>query len=293
MRAVASDPFGLVEIGLDLPAPAEVQVQPEMEKFRPLPIRPHSTLHSPGSIPARLGGSGTDFWGVREYHPGDALRWLDWRLTARHPRQFFTKEFEQEEIADIGLILDARGKMELKIGEDSLFERSLGAAASLSEAFLRQGHRLSLLVFGQRLVSVYPGYGKLQLNRILRCLAKTSPGQDGSLDSFEHLPIRMFSSHALIVILSPLAPSDWPLFPRLRAYGYQGLLISPDPVDFARPAFNQDPASRLAIRAARLERRLELFKVAQLGIPVVDWPVRQALYPFVRGVLAQARRQQR
>jgi len=51
-----------------------------------------------GSIPARLGGSGTDFFGVREYHPGDSLRSLDWRLTARHPRQFFTKEFEQEEM---------------------------------------------------------------------------------------------------------------------------------------------------------------------------------------------------
>ena len=37
------------------------------------------------------------------------LRRLDWRLTARHPRQFFTKEFEQESIADVGLIVDARG----------------------------------------------------------------------------------------------------------------------------------------------------------------------------------------
>ena len=120
IRVKVSDPFGLIETELDLPAEAKIQVRPELNKFRPFPLRPQRTLHSAGSIPARLGGSGTDFWGVREYHPGDPLRRLDWRLTARHPHKFFTKEFEQEEIADIGLILDARRKTNLPMGEDSL-----------------------------------------------------------------------------------------------------------------------------------------------------------------------------
>ena len=115
VRAVVSDPFGLVETAYLLPARGEIQVQPERDALRRLPLRPRSTLHSPGSIPARLGGSGTDFWGVREYQPGDPLRWLDWRLTARHPHKFFSKEFEQEEIADIGLILDAREKTDLRL----------------------------------------------------------------------------------------------------------------------------------------------------------------------------------
>ncbi len=147
IRAKVSDPFGLIETELDLPAEAKIQVHPELNKFRPFPLRPQRTLHSAGSIPARLGGSGTDFWGVREYHPGDPLRRLDWRLTARHPHKFFTKEFEQEEIADIGLILDARQKTDLRIGEDSLFEHAARATASLAEVFLRQGNRVSLLVY--------------------------------------------------------------------------------------------------------------------------------------------------
>jgi len=74
------------------------------------------------------------------------LRWLDWRLTARHPGQLFSKEFEQEEIAEIGLILDGRHRAETKIGDESLFEYSLNATASLAEMFIRQGHRVSLLV---------------------------------------------------------------------------------------------------------------------------------------------------
>src|SRR4030042_1943704 len=96
---------------LRLPAPllaaaAEIQIQPELIKFRPFPLRLQRTLPTAGTIPARRGGSGTNFWGVREYHPGDPLRRLDWKRAARHPNQFFTKEFEQEQIADIGLILD-------------------------------------------------------------------------------------------------------------------------------------------------------------------------------------------
>ncbi len=172
IRIVMGDPLGLIETEMFLPASAMIQFRPQIKKFKAIPFRPHSTLHSPGSIPARLGGSGTDFFGVREYHSGDSLRWLDWRLTARHPRKYFTKEFEQEEIAEIGLILDARQSTELCVGEESLFESSLGATASLAEMFLHQGHRVSLFVFGKTMLKVFPGYGKVQLHRIMGCLSK-------------------------------------------------------------------------------------------------------------------------
>jgi uncharacterized protein (DUF58 family) len=289
IRAKISDPFGLIETDLDLPAEAKIQVRPEPNKFRPFSLRPQRTLHSAGSIPARLGGSGTDFWGVREYHPGDPLRRLDWRLTARHPHKFFTKEFEQEEIADIGLILDARQKTNLQIGEDSLFEHAARATASLAEVFLRQGNRVSLLVYQQRIASVFPGYGKLQLNRILHTLAQITPESDDSLDSLQFLPIQMFSSHSLIVIISPLVPGDWRLFRRLRAYGYQVLLISPDPLDYARHILPTDLDSRLATRLTRLERQIEINQITQLWIPVIDWQVSQPLAPLVRNALRRTR----
>ena len=293
IRAAASDPFGLIETGLDLPAEAEVQVRPELNKLRPFHLRPQHTLHSSGSIPARLGGSGTDFWGVREYHSGDPLRRLDWRLTARHPRKFFTKEYEQEEIADIGLVLDARQKTNLQIGPDSLFEHSTRAAASLAEAFLSQGNRVSFLIYREHIVNVFPGYGKVQLNRILHTLAEIAPEPDGNLNGLQFIPLHMFSNHALIVIFSPLAPDDWRLFPRLRAYGYQVLLVSPNPMQYAERVLPNDPATRLARRLTRLERQLEIGKIAQLWIPVIDWQVEQPLAPLVRNAFAHSHIQRR
>lgn len=286
IQTVVSDPLGLIETEMLLPDPAMIQIRPQIKKFKAIPMRPHSTLHSPGSIPARLGGSGTDFFGVREYHPGDSLRSLDWRLTARHPRKFFTKEFEQEEIAEIGLLLDARPSTDLRIGEESLFEHCVGATASLAEMFLHQGHRVSLLVFGKTMSNAFPGYGKTQFHRIMGCLSKAKvETEERASAHFDFLPIRMFPSHALIIIFSSLTSADRSLFQRLRAYGYQALLVSPDPIDFAYPTLGQDINNRLAIRATRLERRVQLNSIAQLQIPVIDWQVRQPLYPLVRNAL--------
>ena len=292
IHAAVSDPFGLFEIELDLPAEAEVLIQPRVKKFRSFPLRPAHTLHSPGSIPARMGGTGTDFWGVREYHAGDPLRRLDWRRVARHPRQIFTKEFEQEEIADIGLILDARQRSDFRCGDDSLFEHALRATSSLAELFLRRGNRVSLLMPGDQMTMVYPGYGKVQLNRIMHSLARARPGSNNQL-SLDHVPLRVFGSRALIVIVSPLTSSDLPVFPRLRARGNQVLLISPDWISFRRSSSPPDPAGRLAVRIARIERRLELRSIAQLGVRIIDWQVHQPLPPLVRDALGAARARHR
>jgi uncharacterized protein (DUF58 family) len=290
IRTVVSDPLNLIEIEMLLPEGSSIQVRPPIKKFKSIALRPNNTVHSPGSIPARLGGNGTDFFGVRQYHPGDSLHTLDWRLTARHPGKFFTKEFEQEEIAEIGLILDARPNNELRIREESLFEHSVGATASLAEMFLHQGHRVSLLVFGGKIANVFPGYGKTQLHRILSCLAqvKIEPA-GGVLTYFDFLPIRMFPNHALMIIISPLTAGDRPFFQRLRAYGYQALLVSPDPIDFIHAAVPQDTANQLAIRAASLERQFRLSGIAQLQVPVIDWQVSQPLFPLVRNTLTRSR----
>ena len=77
----------------------------------------------------------------------------------------------------------------------------------------------------------------------------------------------MFPSHALIIMISPLTSADRSLFQRLRAYGYQALLVSPDPIDFADPILAQDINNRLAIRAARIERRLLLNRYCPTANP--------------------------
>jgi uncharacterized protein (DUF58 family) len=288
--ATASDLFGLFECRVALPAPGEIRVQPRARRTLRLPVRPHHTLNTPGTVPSRRAGSGTDFWGVRDYYPGDPLRHIDWRRSARHPQQLFTREFEQEDTADIGLVLDARRQVEMVVGEDSLFEHMVAATASLARAFLHDGYRVSLLVYGTPVLTVFPGYSKGQLARILGALAKARLGEESSYQSLQLVPLSLLPSQALIVVVSPLVLGDHAAFRRFQARSNQVLLLCPDTVRFARshPALPQvadDLAGRLAERAVRLERRLELRRIAQLRVKVVDWPVDQPLSPLMRAAL--------
>ena len=91
------------------------------------------------------------------------------------------------------------------------------------------------------------------------------------------------------MVISPLVTADLQVFPRLRARGHHTLLISPDPISFRRDSLPPDPAGRLAVRLARVERRLELRGIAQLGVRVIDWHVHEPLQPQVRDALGTAR----
>ena len=273
IHVCASDPFGLFELERDIPAVGEIQVRPAPIHIRNVPLKPRATLHAAGPISARLAGSGTDFWGIREYRTGDSLRRLNWRLSARHPLQRFTNEYEQEEIADFGLILDARRITADGAMEEALFEHSVSAAASLAENFLKRGNRVALLIFGETIVTLFPGYGKRQLNAVLRNLARAKLGENLPLSHLEYFPVRLFPSRSQIVMISAVDSRDLETYARLRANGYDVLLISPDPVDYAAQILPQNEINSLAIRAARLERAIQQKRILNLGIRVIDWQI--------------------
>jgi uncharacterized protein (DUF58 family) len=273
----ASDPFDLIEKRFELEAPGKFLVLPEAAKIRSIPIRPQQTRGFAGPIPARQGGSGINFWGVREYQMGDPMRWINWRVSARHFQDVFTNEFEQERIADVGLILDARLQNEVRVGRETLFEHAVLAAASLADSFLRDGNRVSLLIYGFGVGRVYPGFGKHQLNRILSALALAQPGQNFALESLNNLPTRMFPPRSQLVVISALAAGDIPVLIRLRSQGYEVLVISPDPVAFEARMYSNGPALSYAERMARIERNIYLQRLLKVGVRVVEWPVDQPL----------------
>ena len=190
-------------------------VLPSVLQLRRVPIRPLQTRGYAGPVPARRGGPGVDFYGVREYQAGDPLRWINWRISARHTRTIFTNEFEQERVADVGLILDARRRNDLVVNRQSLFEHSIQAAASLAGAFLNDGNRVGLLVYGRGLEWTFPGYGKVQREQILRALARARTGDSLVFESLDYLPTRFFPAKSQIVLVSPLCEDDPQMLVRL------------------------------------------------------------------------------
>jgi uncharacterized protein (DUF58 family) len=182
-----------------------------------------------------------------------------------------------ERTADVGIILDARQASNIISGGDSLFEHAAFAAASLASMFLKGGNRVGLLTYGFGLEWVFPGYGKKQQDSILRSLARAETGHNYSLETLSNLPVRFFSAHSQIVMVSPLWQADTPTLLRMRALGYELLLISPDPIAFELAntpgVSDQDPA----VRIAQIERRIVLKKLNRAGIQVLNWDVTRPL----------------
>jgi uncharacterized protein (DUF58 family) len=288
---LTADLLGVVrrELRQQVPAPFELLVYPTVQQVRRIPIRPRETKGYAGTVPARIGGSGVSFFGMRSYQQGDDLRRINWRAVARHPHALFTNEFEQEQVADVGVILDARQRTNVAIGEASLFEKCVEAAATLCSAFLADGNRVALLRYGGLLNYTVPGYGRMQQERILQALARAQLGDSMVFDKLENLPTRYFPPKTQIVLVSPLATDDADLLPRLRWQGYQLLIISPDPLAFERKLLEDSPAVRLAARIAQAERELLFRRLRQAGIQVVNWPVDTQLDRLLTSARAQLR----
>jgi len=271
VRIRVLDSLGLVRLESSLDTDGQLFILPPVLRLGRVAIQPRRTRVFSGSIPARQGGSGVEFFDVRDYQQGDSPRWINWRITARQQQAVFTNQFEQERAADVGLILDGRHRTN-DFGECSLFEHSILAIAALSDSFLNSGNRVGLLFYGKQVHWTLPGYGRIQSERILHDLSRLEAGDSLNFNEL-YIPRHVFPSHSQLVLVSPLVSDDFETLAALRARGYPLLVISPDPVAFEMAALPETSIFRQAHRIVRMQRLLLLQRLRGTGIQVVDWDV--------------------
>ena len=286
-QCTAVDRFGIFRRLKFVQAQGSLFIMPDVPKIKRVDIRPRQTRVYSGNVPARLGGPGVEFFGVREYHWGDAEKRINWRATARYTDRVFSNEFEQERVADVGLILDARKRCDIQTPHGTLFEHLITASAALTETLIRDGNRVGLLVYGGFLDWTFPRYGKIQRERIFQALARAQTGDSLVFDRLENLPTKMFPARSQIILLSPLQDDDVSILVKFRACGYQVMVISPDPIAFQVDSLPKSYSLELSERLARIERKLLLNKLRNAGIIVLDWDVR---IPFDQALNVALRR---
>ncbi len=291
IATTAYDFFGLMRrvSKTDVTGDTMFQITPRYETIPELPIRPKNTRSFAGYIPARRSGSGIDFFGVRDYRPGDSLRHINWRAVSRKPDKIFTNEFEQERVADVGLILDAREKAVTFANDNAIIEHKIAAATAVSETLLGLGNRVSLLVYGSYLNWTLPGYGKRQHQQIVHTLTKTASWQSEVFQSLNYLPTSLFPIKSQVILFSTLLDGDLEMLIRMRARGYSVLVISPNPVSFEASLLSGSSAVQFATRIARIERTLMLRQIRAAGVQVIDWHVENSLQETIGSQLATLR----
>jgi uncharacterized protein (DUF58 family) len=121
-----------------------------------------------GLLTSNFRGRGIDFAEVRVYQPGDDVRTIDWRVTAR-TRKPHTKLFQEEKERPVLLIVDQSASM--FFGSKVTFKSVIAAeaAALIAWTALEGGDRVGGLVFSDTEHSeVRPRRNKRSVLRLLR-----------------------------------------------------------------------------------------------------------------------------
>jgi uncharacterized protein (DUF58 family) len=140
VRVELTDPFGLENVEIPLPAPGALLVYPRLVRLDRL--FSETGAHSQDGRRLLLRRhSGFELHGVREYEQGESLRRVHWRSTARRG-QLMVKELEDAPRDEIAVLLD--GDAAAVVGES--FEVQVRAAGSILDSYVRRGRRVVLVV---------------------------------------------------------------------------------------------------------------------------------------------------
>ena len=260
---------------------AGVQVRPSEERLRSL-VAQRVLRPVPGSHPSRQRGDGIDFADIRPFVPGDRVRSVNWRASARRG-ELWINDRQPDRSGDVVLFLDTfevAGE-----GADSTLQRCVEAAATLAAAHLGANDRVGLVDMGGLFRWVRPAGGTVQLHRIVDVLVGTQV-LDTSVDkTIDVLPVRALPRRSLVIALSPLLDRRGiAALEALRARGFDLVVVecSPEPHVRRGPGQRGDLAHRLWL----LDREALRVRFRQRGVAVVEWPPGTELDLALREALA-------
>jgi uncharacterized protein (DUF58 family) len=266
VRVRAHDRFGVLLHEQLLEPALPLKVYPHAETLRAL-LRPQETQVFAGNQVARTRGEGIEFADLRPFAPGDRLRRINWRASARRGA-IWVNEAHPERNADVVIFLDTFA--EARGGGRGTLDLAVGAAGSLAERYLRNKDRVGLVGFGGVLNWLLPATGVVQLYRIVDALLDTEIVLNYAWKDLDIIPARTLPPKALVVALTPLIDKrSVAALLDLRRRGFDLAIVEIDPAPYVEPG--KDELERLAFRLWQLRREALRSEYERVGVPVVPW----------------------
>lgn len=117
-------------------------------------------------------GYGVDFADLREYQPGDDIRYIDWNVTARMDTPYVRQYVEDREIT-AWFLLDLTPSMDF--GTVQSLKRSvlIDFVTTIAQLLTRHGNRVGAMFYGNRVERTIPARsGRIQVLRLVNDLLK-------------------------------------------------------------------------------------------------------------------------
>lgn len=274
-EAVATEPSRV--------GPLRMVVRPSARPLRRMPL-PFRLQGLTGPHTSRRVGEGMELHDVHEFTPGDRLRRIDWKVSARRsldPRtqtlgQLYVRRTLASADATIMLVVDSRddvgpdvetwaGGTASDMRDATSVDLAREAATSVAEYFLHGGDRVGLDDLGRRARPVAPAAGRKHLERITQRLARIAP--EGSPRPRERSPL--LPSGALAVIFSTFLDDEAGKVATVwRSQGHRVIAVDVLPELFTD---RLDAYSQASYQMVRLERGVRLADLRSQDIDVVHW----------------------
>ena len=169
------------EVSIDLASLIALRGESRGFSLRPGQIRAAQS----GGYMSRVRGRGMEFAEVRCYQPGDDVRSIDWRVTARQGKPH-TKLFQEERERSVLLAIDYRRPMFFATRGCFKAVQASKLAALLAWRSLQQGDRVGAFLFSEeRQCELRPQLGKAGVLNLLRQMVADPAWQRPQHQPFE------------------------------------------------------------------------------------------------------------
>ncbi|MEX0741999.1 MAG: DUF58 domain-containing protein, partial [Phycisphaeraceae bacterium] len=172
IRVSTTFPFGILRKSVIFNQSASTFIFPRLHRLdRSLFTRLRS--HDPdGNSMTQEADGGDEFFGLREYRPGDSLRSIHWRHSARTGR-LVSREMSKLSPPRLMVVLDVRNSA----AEDEKAEEAISFAASVANEAYRLGEEVGLAVVGARCPKFLPQRARWHQLRMLQALGELRLGE--------------------------------------------------------------------------------------------------------------------
>ena len=153
-----------------------------LESVRRVEVRTNRLVNDTmvGAYLSHFKGRGMDFEELREYLPGDDVRDIDWNVTHRMGRPFVKRYREERELAAV-LAVDVSGSSSFGSGNRTKREFAAEVAATLAISAARNGDKVALLLFTEKVeLFIPPRKGRRHILRLVREMLAHEPKRIGT-----------------------------------------------------------------------------------------------------------------
>jgi uncharacterized protein (DUF58 family) len=199
------DPLGIFAVKIEYAATSNMMVMPQILSLPEIQIAPGGRIGEGINI-ANSWEQTVTVASVREYHPGDSLRYIHWPTSARK-NELFVRTFDNTPTSDQWVFMDMNVNVNAGEGENASEEHGIILAASLMNWSLEDGHAVGFGANGKNLAWHRPSADETQKWKILRALALLEKGDEPLFRLLEVARQSLRSRSSLIIITADLGGS--------------------------------------------------------------------------------------